>query len=197
MKKILWFIFGLFSILIGFYPFIYFVINPKFALLSTKTPELLANLLWQMAFYAHIIFGGLALLVGWTQFSAKLRSQKPALHQKIGWFYIFSVLVSGVSGIYIGFSATGGIISALGFISLGVLWLYFTLKAFWFVRQKNILAHQKMMVYSFSACFAAVTLRICLPILSGIFGDFITAYRIVAWLCWIPNLLFAYFWNRK
>ncbi len=172
-------------------------LHDRFGLLASKTPELLADLTWKIPFYAHIIFGGLALLVGWTQFSAKLRTKNPSLHQKIGWFYIISVLVSGISGIYIGFFATGGIVSALGFISLGVVWLYFTIMAFLFVRQKNILAHQKMMVYSFSACFAAVTLRIWLPILSATFGEFMTAYRIVAWLCWIPNLLFAYFWNRN
>ena len=49
------------------------------------------------------------------------------------------------------------------------------------------------MIYSYAACFAAVTLRIWLPLLIVSLGDFITAYRIVAWLCWVPNLMVAYF----
>ena len=53
--------------------------------------------------------------------------------------------------------------------------------------------HQKMMIYSYAACFAAVTLRIYLPILSILFHDFIKAYILVAWLCWIPNIIVAYF----
>lgn len=48
------------------------------------------------------------------------------------------------------------------------------------------------MVYSFSATFAAVTLRFWLPLLLGLFRlDFSVAYPIVAWLCWVPNLLVA------
>jgi hypothetical protein len=53
------------------------------------------------------------------------------------------------------------------------------------------------MVYSYAMCFAAVTLRIWLPLLLLIFGDFETSYRIVAWLCWLPNLLFAYIWVKR
>jgi hypothetical protein len=45
-------------------------------------------------------------------------------------------------------------------------------------------------VYSYAACFAGVTLRIWLPLLIVAFG-FSKAYPAVAWLCWIPNLIFA------
>jgi dolichyl-phosphate-mannose--protein O-mannosyl transferase len=54
-----------------------------------------------------------------------------------------------------------------------------------------------MMIYSYAACFAAVTLRIWLPLLIMIFGDFIIAYTIVAWMCWIPNLIVARLITRK
>jgi len=47
------------------------------------------------------------------------------------------------------------------------------------------------MIYSYAACFAAVTLRIWLPLLTMIYGDFVKAYVIVAWLCWIPNIIVA------
>ncbi|MBT8185644.1 MAG: DUF2306 domain-containing protein, partial [Eudoraea sp.] len=61
----------------------------------------------------------------------------------------------------------------------------------------DIQVHQAFMIYSYAACFAAVTLRFWLPILSYAFGDFVTAYRIVAWLCWVPNMIFAFFWVRR
>ena len=38
---------------------------------------------------------------------------------------------------------------------------------------------------------AAVTLRLWLPVLLGTHVPFDTAYPIVAWLCWVPNLLVA------
>jgi hypothetical protein len=48
------------------------------------------------------------------------------------------------------------------------------------------------MIRSYALTFAAVTLRIWLPFLIGILGlTFIEAYKIVAWLSWIPNILVA------
>jgi len=43
----------------------------------------------------------------------------------------------------------------------------------------------------------AVTLRLWLPLLTIALGAFIPAYRIVAWLCWVPNMVFAYFWVKN
>jgi hypothetical protein len=45
--------------------------------------------------------------------------------------------------------------------------------------------------------FAAVTLRIELPLLVMAFGDFTPAYRVVSWLCWVPNLLWAEWYIRR
>ncbi|HCU44425.1 MAG TPA: DUF2306 domain-containing protein [Sphingobacterium sp.] len=49
------------------------------------------------------------------------------------------------------------------------------------------------MIYSYALCFSAVTLRIWLLILITFFQNFIIAYMIVSCLCWVPNLLVAYF----
>ncbi|MGS2739851.1 hypothetical protein [Sinomicrobium sp. M5D2P17] len=38
-----------------------------------------------------------------------------------------------------------------------------------------------------------VTLRIWLPLLEMLLGNFPDAYRIVAWPAWVPNLIVAYF----
>jgi len=48
------------------------------------------------------------------------------------------------------------------------------------------------MIFSYAACFAAVTLRVWLPLLTIAMGEFNSAYRIVAWLCWVPNLIVAF-----
>jgi hypothetical protein len=48
------------------------------------------------------------------------------------------------------------------------------------------------MIRNYALTFAAVTLRIWLPLLSEVAGiEFVNAYRAVAWLCWIPNLYVA------
>lgn len=197
MKKALWVLFGFLSVAIGFYPGIYFVLDREFGLLSFKSDALLSNVLWNAGFYTHIIFGGLTLLVGWVQFSPRLRRINLPLHRNIGKVYVVSALLSGLAGIGIGTQATGGRAAALGFMSLGVVWVYTTFTAYRHIRAGRVTAHQKMMVYSYAACFGAVMLRLWMPFLIAVFGDFIKAYQVVAWLCWVPNLGVAWWVNGR
>ena len=196
-RKVLLILLAVFAIIIGLYPNIYILIDREFGLLSTKSNELLTNIFWNIGFYTHIILGGLALLIGWTQFIPNFRNKNIALHRRIGKLYIIAVILSSIAGICIGFFATGGVLSSLGFISLGIIWFSTTIMAFVNIKNKKIEKHQKMMIYSYAACFAAVTLRIWLPLLIIIFGSFITAYTIVAWLCWVPNLIVAILITRR
>ncbi len=193
IKKTGWVLFASLSIIIGLYPVIYFIIDRRFGLLGLKPDAIISNAVWNTAFYLHIILGGLALLIGWMQFSAGIRKRYLNLHRKMGKLYVLAVLMSSLAGIYIGFYAAGGWIPASGFICLGVVWFYSTLKAYTSIKNKQVVQHQKMMIYSYAACFAAVTLRIWLPLLQLVFNNFTTSYLIVAWLCWVPNLIVAYF----
>ena len=199
-NKIALFVFAFLAIGVGLYPILYVYYGVQgidVALRQSKSIALLSNSLWNIGFYGHVVFGGMALLTGWSQFSQKLRRKKLQLHRNLGKFYVFSVCISGICAVGIGFFATGGWIPALGFILLGSIWLYTTLSAYNAIRKKDISLHQGMMIYSYAACFAAVTLRIWLPLLQLTFGEFLIAYKIVAWLCWVPNLIFAHFWVRK
>lgn len=196
-SKIIFTLFALSALLIGLYPVLYFTIDRNFGLLQTKDISILKNVFWNIGFYTHIISGGLALLIGWTQFVEKWRQTKPKTHRQFGKFYVIFVILSSPSGLYVGFYATGGYIASSGFICLGIIWFLTTLFALQYARERNYQIHNKLMVYSFSACFAAVTLRIWLPLLTLIFQDFFIAYKIVAWLCWIPNLMVAYLINKK
>lgn len=196
-KKISFFLFAFLSILIGLYPMIYLFIDRKFGLLKGKSDLILNDIFWNIGFYTHIFLGGLALLVGWIQFVPKWRNSYPKTHRTIGKVYVISAISSSIAGFFIGFSATGGWVTSLGFITLAIIWFSTTLSAFLAIKKGDIQLHQKMMIYSYAACFSAVTLRIHLPILNMITHDFIKAYTIVAWLCWIPNIIVAYFLTRK
>lgn len=193
MKKIFWVIVAVLATCIGLYPILYFFIDRTFGLLASKPAELLNAQVWNIAFYGHITLGGLALLIGWLQFNATLRIKKVKLHRNIGKTYVASVLLSGLCSLYIAIHATGGVVSALGFFLLGVIWLMATVLALNAIKNGNVQLHQKWMIYSYASCFAAVTLRIWLPLLTAAVGDFENAYRIVAWLCWVPNMILAYF----
>lgn len=178
---------------VGLYPLISLVLNFRFPILDTKPLDLPGNIFWNIGFYSHITLGGIALLIGWVQFNKKIRNANLKAHRILGKVYVVSALISALSAIYISFYATGGFIVSIGFISLGYIWFYTTLKAYLFIKEKQIIDHKKMTIYSYAACFAAVTLRVYLPFLTLFFKDFEVAYRIVAWLCWVPNLMVAHF----
>ncbi len=191
MKIFGWIIFGFFAIAVGLYPVLYFVLDMSQGFLSSKSTELLQNQVWNFFFYQHIIFGGLSLLIGWTQFSMKFRNKNLTLHRTIGKVYIVSCLLSGSAGFYIAFFATGGVIASLGFGCLATAWLVTTSRAYLSIRKKQIDAHQAWMIRSYALTFAAVTLRIWLPLSQMAALEFVTAYVFISWLCWVPNLLVA------
>jgi len=197
VQKLTWWIFAILSVLIGLYPINYFLVDRHFGLLSTKSQALLQDLIWNVAFYGHIILGGIALLIGWSQFSKSFRKNNIGLHRTVGKIYVISVLISGVCGIYIAQFATGGISNIIGFSLSGVVWLVSTIISYKAIREGQIERHQKFMIYSYAVCFSAVTLRIWLGILVPLTGSFNTAYLIVGWLSWVPNLLVAYIITKR
>ncbi|HIC8808537.1 TPA: hypothetical protein ACW71U_002499 [Elizabethkingia anophelis] len=56
MRNFLFVIICIFALLIGIYPLIYAFVDHKHTFLGSKTPEVLHNTIWQLAFYSHIIF---------------------------------------------------------------------------------------------------------------------------------------------
>ncbi len=196
LKKPLWILFATLSTLIGLYPAAYFTTD-RFGFLNRKPDVLFNDVIWHSAFYVHVTLGGIALLIGWIQFSKKLRLKYLSLHRQIGKVYVIAVLLSAIAAFYIAFFALGGMISSMGFISLSIIWFYTTLMAYTSIKKGDLTLHQKMMIYSYASCFAAVTLRLWMPVLIKIFGTFETAYMVVAWWSWIPNLIVAYFLVKR
>lgn len=179
-------------LVIGAYPLIYLLADGKIGLLQSKSDELLREGWWRLGFYSHIVCGGVALAVGWTQFIKDWRNRHARMHRVLGKVYVIMVCVSGTAAVCISPKASTGWVAGLGFGSLGVVWLWFTLQAYRSIRERDFRRHEILMIYSFSACCAAVTLRLWLPLMLGVLRlDFAQAYPVVAWLCWVPNLLVA------
>ena len=85
-----------------------------------------------------------------------------------------------------------GPIAGAGFFALAIHWLFTTGRALWAVLHRNFAAHERWMIRSFALTLAAVTLRIYMPI--GVTlnqGEFTLPYTIIAWACWVPNLITA------
>lgn len=160
-------------------------------ILEDKGP-LVRDFFYKLGFYSHVIFGSVALLTGPWQFFKRFRNKQIKLHRTLGKIYIISCLLGSISGFGIAFFASGGIVGKLGFMAAAVFWFHLTFMAYRKIIVKDIPAHEKWMISSFAMTFAAVTLRMWLGILIGLFDlSYINAYTTVAWLSWIPNLLVA------
>ena len=201
MKQAGWIVIAFFAIAIGLYPLAYFLADMSLGLLANKSPEVLASTLWRGAFYQHIVFGGITLLTGWSQFIPPIRNKYIGTHRTLGKIYLISVLLSGIASLYLALFATGGIVTSMGFGSLAILWLITSTIAYRAIRRKDLTGHRNWMIRSYALTFAAVTLRLWLPILGIAFQiDFDISYKIISFLCWVPNLMVAeliIFTNRK
>lgn len=147
--------------------------------------------------YFHIFPSLIALTLGPIQFNTKFRTTKTHLHSFLGKVYLLSVLIGGLSSLYMAQFSFGGTISHLGFALLAILWIFTGYKSYSSIIRKMIVAHYHWMVINFALTFAAVTLRIGLGIGFGCGIPFEIFYPYLAWICWIPNLLIALFIIRK
>lgn len=146
----------------------------------------------RIGIYAHVFAALFALVLGPFQFSARLRAARPVLHRWMGRLYLgIGVLVGGLAGLYMASLAYGGPVARLGFGLLALAWLYTGLRAYLAIRARQVAEHRRWMVRNFALTFAAVTLRIWLPASFATGVPFELAYPVIAWLCWVPNLLVA------
>lgn len=136
----------------------------------------------------------MALAAGPFQFSARLRRRALRWHRGLGFIYLAGVGVGGVAGLVSAQGTFGGLTSRAAFSLLAGLWLAATALAWRAVCRRDLAAHREWMLRSFALTFAAVTLRLWLPLLQTGGASFTEAYQTVAWLCWVPNLIVAELW---
>lgn len=162
-------------------------------------PEMRANFeAHRAAIYTHVFASSVALAVGPWQFAAGLRSRHRAVHRWLGRAYLgIGVLCGGAAGLFMAFHAFGGLPARAGFAALAAAWLYTGWRAYRAIRAQDPRAHRRWMVRNFALTFAAVTLRLWLPASLAAGVPATVGYPIVAWLCWVPNLLAAQWWLNK
>lgn len=157
-------------------------------------------------FYSHIVTSGIALALSPIQFSAALRRRFPRAHRILGRVLIGSIALGGITGLVMAFFNDAGLVGAVGFGALSVLWVVAAGRALMAIRRRDIASHRAWMMRTFALTYAAVMLRLWTLVLvlagRGIGGlDAATAlenaYELVPFLCWIPNLLVAEWMIRR
>jgi uncharacterized membrane protein len=148
---------------------------------------------WKTAFYIHVFTGILALMAGFTQFSAGFLNNHRSLHRFIGRLYAILILfINFPAGMVLAVNANGLLPSRIAFTLLDCLWFAFTAKAVLAARQGRIKKHKQYMIRSYALTFSAITLRSWKIILANtVHPDALTLYMIDAWMGFVPNLLIA------
>ena len=175
----------------------YFPVRPDVSFLMIKQTEVTSRQEYLPIFYVHVYSSIFVLIAGFIAvfFDKKLKY----LHRFSGRIYVFiTLLFSSLSGIYIGVFANGGLIAKVSFVLLGILWFYTTYRSYKEIRKKNIQQHKFWMWRSYALTLSAITLRMWKVILVYLFHpNPMDVYQIIAWLGWVPNLLFVEYLIKK
>ncbi|MBD8890114.1 DUF2306 domain-containing protein [Labrenzia suaedae] len=147
--------------------------------------------------YSHIAVAPIVLGLLPFHLSTGLRKSRPGLHKWLGRFYGAGILVSGIASIDLALTTTAGPIALSGFLLLALLWLLATCLGIAAGIRRDIATHRRWMLRSAAMTFAAVTLRVYLPLSLAAGLPFELAYPAIAWLCWVPNLLVNEWYLRR
>jgi uncharacterized membrane protein len=148
-------------------------------------------------FVAHTVAGAIALLALPWQALPALRRRAVRLHRWLGRIYVAAVGVSGIAALPIALGTFAGPIAASGFAALAVCWLGTTFIGWRRMRLGDVNGHREWMMRSAALTCAALTLRLYLPLPAALGFTFADGYRVIAWACWVPNLLLAEYFLRR
>lgn len=190
-----WWPTALFAVLIAGYSLRYAIIGE-----SAYVPELRDSFRARpIAIFTHTLFGPIALVLGLVNLLPAMRQRaRWGAHRLVGKVYLLAAIALGGAGLYLAFHAAGGLLARIGFGTLAVATLVTSVQGYLSIRRRDITAHKQWMLRSYALIFAAVTLRLWLPLLIIAYqGQFMPAYRWVAWVSWVPNLLWAEWLIRR
>lgn len=152
-------------------------------------------------FALHIFAGIVVYCTAILQFTPAIRNQYIAFHRATGKLYILSSLLC-ITTLYIMVPKTWCIACRPSQLTVTSLWLLFITLAFYFVKQRKIVFHQRMMISSFICAAYFVTVRVIddfgMIIFNAVFPNesaALLASDLFVWL--VPLILFHLYWVIK
>jgi len=137
----------------------------------------------------HLAGGAIALATGAWQLNTRLRRRHLTVHRWLGRTYVVAVVIGALGAALLVPGSQEGIVTHLGFGALAIAWFGTTIAGYRAVRRRDLVSHRGWMLGSYALTFAAVTLRVYLPIAQILGLPFGPSYQVISWLCWVPNLL--------
>ncbi|WNJ17755.1 DUF2306 domain-containing protein [Pontibacter sp. G13] len=158
--------------------------------------DAIQHLHYQIAFFSHVYTSIFVLVLGATQFSARLRLRYRPLHRTLGMGYVGLILgIAAPSGFVMALYANGGLGSQISFILQAILWWGFTFWAIKTAKDRNWKGHERWMMRSYALTLSAISLRLIKWIIvSTVAWPPMDTYRIVSWAGWLVNLAIVEIW---
>jgi hypothetical protein len=154
-------------------------------------PNVVTNAFASPWLMIHVAGACTALLVGSFQFVPGIRSRFPVFHRWGGRVYAAGCIVGGSSGLLLALGSTSGPVATAGFGGLATCWLITTCRGWQLAMERRFAEHREWMIRSWALTLAAVTLRLYLPVAPLLGFSFVEGYRVISFLCWVPNLVIA------
>lgn len=138
--------------------------------------------------WGHLVFAPVALALAPFQLAARLRGAYPRIHRVMGYTYALSVLLAGLASLTMLPQFQGTTWALVGFALLAALWIGFTATGISLAIKGDYRRHRIWMLRSVALTFAAVTLRLIMPLLMAAGWSLLETYNVTAWASWVINL---------
>ena len=188
---------------LAFFGFFLYKLIPKYKYLSNDTLKHWgSNSTFDNSIFALHIFAGIVVYcTAILQFTPAIRHQYISFHRATGKLYILSSLLC-ITTLYVMIPKTWCIACRPSQLTVTSLWLLFITLAFYFIKQRKIVLHQRMMISSFICAAYFVTVRVIDSYAMGVFNATfpdesaaLLASDLFVWL--VPLLLFHLYWVIK
>ncbi len=188
---------------VAFFGFFLYKLIPKYKYLSDDTLKHWgSNTTFDNSIFAlHIFAGIIVYCTALLQFTPSIRNKFISFHRKTGKLYILSSLLC-ITTLYVMIPRTSCIACRPSQLIVTSLWLLFVALAFYFVKQRKILLHKRMMISSFICAAYFVTIRVIDAFAMDMFyfllpneSTALLVSDVFVWL--VPLLLFHLYWFIK
>lgn len=152
---------------------------------------------YQWAFYAHIVSGPIALLLGLALVDERRMRRRPALHRRLGRLEGLLVLaVVAPSGLWMARYAEAGTVAGVGFAALAVATAGCAAMGWRTAIQRRFAQHRQWMWRMYLLLCSAVVIRVMggVATIAGVEAAWFN--RAIAWACWLVPLAAYEWWSR-
>jgi uncharacterized membrane protein len=139
----------------------------------------------------HGLGGALALAIGASQFSSRLRRKHLRVHRLLGKLYIIGSFVLAPVAILMALEISPWFMTVFTIVQSTTL-MAFTAAAYWSIRHKNVVQHREWMVRSYAVLLVFLEGRVLMAI-PAIGQQGMDSVVLVNWACFAVSLVVAEF----